>query len=878
MTMRKFINLLICVILFCSHPLDIYAANGKTIHLSTAEDLLAFAENCRLDSYSQGLTVILDNDIDLTGVDFPGIPTFGGSFEGGRHTISGLSLTGKGSIQGLFRYLQDTAYVSSLYVEGTIIPSGSRETVGGIVGSNSGYLKNCIFKGEVSGSSYVGGIAGINEIGGTIENSYVDGTIHGKHFVGGITGENLGTILSSKNSGMVNTTAWQNSVEIEDITLESLTGTESVGTVTDIGGIAGISSGVIKDSVNLGNVGYRNMGYNIGGIVGCQTGLIENCSNYGVISGRKEVGGIVGQLEPTTTLEYTRDTLQILRSQFRTLTELVDKTEADAQNDEAEITTQINSLQKHIKNAQNAVNSLLPTEEDTSLPTTDEITAAQNTLNTSLSGINNAFKKIRSASQNSTTNLTNNIQAISQQLDTISGTLNNAENHLGGDVTDISDEDTADDLTSKVLACYNKGSISADLNVGGIVGAIALENDLDPEEDVQVSGNESLNFESELRAVILSSTNEGSVDVKRQNIGGIVGWMSMGLVKDSLSSGSITSEDADYVGGIAGQSSGYIRSCSVKATLSGTTYVGGIAGSATVVSDCRSMVSLSAEEKQGCLIGYAEPDDLSGNFYLSVGQDIGGVDGVSYSGKAEPLSMEEFLSLEDIPHFFQNAVITFVFNDNHTKLMNIPLGGSLDPSAIPDVPEKSGYTGTWDDLNETDLSSINFDMTFRAVYTSRDTFIQSDLLVSDSQPLLLAQGDFLAGQTLTATELSQLPSLAEGEASIEAWSFTFPQDGTATQLRFYLPEGTDSSKVRLMIRDTSGAWTNVGFTADGSYLVFPVSSEADALCLISVPADYRPYIAASALGILLILTVDIIRRTQKRRRQKKSLPEKNADA
>ena len=68
----------------------------QTIHIATAQDLLNLAESCRLDSWSKDKLVVLDADIDLTGVDFEGIPTFGGEFQGGSHRITGVSLTQDG--------------------------------------------------------------------------------------------------------------------------------------------------------------------------------------------------------------------------------------------------------------------------------------------------------------------------------------------------------------------------------------------------------------------------------------------------------------------------------------------------------------------------------------------------------------------------------------------------------------------------------------------------------------------------------------------------------------------------------------------------------------------------------------------------------------
>ena len=69
------------------------AQTGVTYYINGLEDLLKLADNCAVDTYSKDVTVILQTDIDLTGSEFSSIPTFGGVFEGGGHTISGLNLT-----------------------------------------------------------------------------------------------------------------------------------------------------------------------------------------------------------------------------------------------------------------------------------------------------------------------------------------------------------------------------------------------------------------------------------------------------------------------------------------------------------------------------------------------------------------------------------------------------------------------------------------------------------------------------------------------------------------------------------------------------------------------------------------------------------------
>lgn len=97
-------------------------AAENTITIKTVEDLMDLSRNCTLDTWSRGKTVILENDLDLQRTDFTPIPTFGGTFQGNGHKISGLKLGGSGNVRGLFRYIQSGATVQDLTVAGTIHP------------------------------------------------------------------------------------------------------------------------------------------------------------------------------------------------------------------------------------------------------------------------------------------------------------------------------------------------------------------------------------------------------------------------------------------------------------------------------------------------------------------------------------------------------------------------------------------------------------------------------------------------------------------------------------------------------------------------------------------------------------------------------------
>ena len=154
-----------------------YAASGDTIHIRTAADLRELAKNCTLDTWSQGKTVLLEADLALEDASFLPIPSFGGTFDGQDHTISGVVVTDSLSPAGLFGELQKSGRLTSLHVEGTVTPSGDGVDVGGIVGVNNGSIETCAFTGTVSGKQHTGGIAGENAADGLIRYCSAKGAV-----------------------------------------------------------------------------------------------------------------------------------------------------------------------------------------------------------------------------------------------------------------------------------------------------------------------------------------------------------------------------------------------------------------------------------------------------------------------------------------------------------------------------------------------------------------------------------------------------------------------------------------------------------------------------------------------------------------------------
>lgn len=303
----RVLSLIIAATLLLS--LFAFADEGEEVRISSAKEFARFAKDCSLDSFSRGKTFVLTCDIDISKESYSPAPLFCGTFDGNGHTIKGFSYEENGSSTALFRRVSDTAVIKDLTVEGMARPGGTAKEIGGIAGTNAGRILNCTFRGVVKGVSCVGAVAGKNLASGIIADCKSTGTVFGEHYIGGICGENFGSIVSCENESSVNVTATEAKSSPENIDFKNLISTENTSDITDVGGIAGKSTGIVSSCVNRGNIGYRHVGYNIGGICGRQSGYLSACENTGLIRGRKDVGGICGQVEPYTVMKYSESKL-----------------------------------------------------------------------------------------------------------------------------------------------------------------------------------------------------------------------------------------------------------------------------------------------------------------------------------------------------------------------------------------------------------------------------------------------------------------------------------------------------------------------------------------------------------------------------------------
>ena len=159
--------------------------------VTSADGLMNVAE--LVNGGKTDINITLDKNIDLTGKDWTPIGTsnsYTGTFDGGGHTITGLTVTTNDEYAGLFGWLGKAGTVKNVVMEGVQI-TNNRSWIafaGGVVGSSWGTIENCSVSGSVSGTVYVGGVVGA-QIDGSITGCSSSATVKGTLNVGGVAGQ-----------------------------------------------------------------------------------------------------------------------------------------------------------------------------------------------------------------------------------------------------------------------------------------------------------------------------------------------------------------------------------------------------------------------------------------------------------------------------------------------------------------------------------------------------------------------------------------------------------------------------------------------------------------------------------------------------------------
>ena len=254
-----------------TYTVSLAAAKGYTIEddgsytVTSADGLMHVAE--LVNGGKTDINITLDKNIDLTGKGWTPIGTsfdnsYKGTFDGGGHTITGLTVTTNDQFVGLFGYLNRAGTVKNVVMEGIQITSNHMfGCTGGVVGYSWGTIENCSVSGSVSGTDCVGGVVG-SQKAGSIIGCCTSATVKGTHYVGGVAGEKWGTMTACYATG--------------NVTLEIASQKNLYG-----GGVVGLNGGsrvlACYATGNVTSTGSSTGNVHIGGLFGDSYTTVTAC-------------------------------------------------------------------------------------------------------------------------------------------------------------------------------------------------------------------------------------------------------------------------------------------------------------------------------------------------------------------------------------------------------------------------------------------------------------------------------------------------------------------------------------------------------------------------------------------------------------------------
>ena len=244
-----------------------YTIEGNGSYTVTSADGLMHVADL-VNGGKTDINITLTADIDLTGKNWTPIGTdydnsYKGIFDGGGHTITGLTFTTNDEYAGLFGWLNRAGTVKNVVMEGVQITSNQiyGGSIGGVAGYSWGTIENCSVSGSVSGTDCVGGVVGSQKAGSIIGCSS-SATVKGKHYVGGVAGEKWGTMTACYATG--------------NVTLEIASQKNNFG-----GGVVGLNGGsrvlACYATGNVTSTGSSTGNVHIGGLFGDSYTTVTAC-------------------------------------------------------------------------------------------------------------------------------------------------------------------------------------------------------------------------------------------------------------------------------------------------------------------------------------------------------------------------------------------------------------------------------------------------------------------------------------------------------------------------------------------------------------------------------------------------------------------------
>ena len=553
-------------------------------------------------------------------------------------------------------------------------------------------------------------------------------------------------------------------------------------------------------------------------------------------------------------------------------------------------TKDIKKMAEDLKDAGNGMRHIIKEVADKSpvrFPElSDEYRLHTNSLVANIQGMSDNLGFLNSEMKGSTDTVCNDLEGVNDKFASLMLLFTDAmDGALDMDYSQVFEDESNDvceeSVDATICECENIGKVYGDINSGGIAGTMAEEYDFDPEGDLTGVKDAAKKSTYRTKCVLRNDKNRGEVKGKKSYAGGACGLHEIGTILRCSNFAKVSSESADYVGGIAGRSYATIRNSYEKGVLAGQSYIGGITGAGEDISDCVAMPTITEGTNfKGAIAGTAdESGRLKGNVFAS--DSLAGIDRISRSGAAEPVSYNELLARDDVPSDFAKMNVSFIVDGVTVASVDKANGAVVRPDETPMETEIATREkkGAKKDENDADKNKdkvtlyedeyIDWDCDEEIpVYEDTEikgeivrfvTSLASEQVRGNKQSVFLVDGKFKKDDVL---QVSQIPSIGHG---FEEYTISIPDDGASSHtIRYQMPENDESVTI---FTDNGNGYTKVELGTYGKYVTFEGLGDKVNVKIVEKEKKDRTklYIIIGVLAAIVIVILELINRLIKRR-------------
>lgn len=261
-------------------------------------------------------------------------------------------------------------------------------------------------------------------------------------------------------------------------------------------------------------------------------------------------------------------------------------------------------------------------------------------------------------------------------------------------------------------------------------------------------------------------------------------------------------------------------------------------------------------------------DKVTGNFYVDNG--VHGIDGISYTGVAQPISYEDLLDVKGLPAGFRQLKVTFRVDDIYVGIQTFEYGQSLSEIKFPTVPKKEGCYVVWPDLSGETMTG---NIVVAGEYRNNVTSVSSAQTDESGKAYAIVSDNFTEETKLNAQiSRMELPKEAHMRDNV-VYELTLENISEDTSDTLDVRVLNPYDKVKLYKYDGNG-WVEVEHRVKGSYVQTSMQGTSGQFCLVNESTNPMIYviIGGCTAGVLAVfIIIKVIKSGIKRRKKKAKL-------